>query len=180
MQKALAAFDRSDLGKAAGEARKAKEAAPRSPSVREALGLIYYTRKDYKGALAELQAFRRISGSVLQNPAIADCYRALGRADKALEVLAEIQRDQIDSRAWADAQITRARAHEDRGNYDAAIGVLRAADADPRISEATHLRVRYELADLLARRGQREEARALFARVAVKAPAYRDALERAR
>lgn len=180
MQRALAAFDREEFGKAAGEARRAKEAAPRSPSVREALGLIYHARKEFKEALGELQTFRRLSGSPLQDATIADCYRELGRPEKALEVVMSLKRESVDEQAWIEAQVIRARAHESRGNVDAAVGVLRTLDADGQISEGNHLRARYELAELLERAGERGEARMVFAKIAVKAPGYRDALKRAR
>jgi tetratricopeptide (TPR) repeat protein len=180
MATALAAFDAGNTGKALAAARKAKDAAPRSRSVREALGLILHARGAYKDALAELQAFRRMSGSPLHDPVIAECYRALGRADKALEVLTALRREDVDAGAWVDAQITRARAHEDNGNVDAAYGVLRMADDSAGLPDDLRLRLWYELADMLERTGRSDESRMQFARIAVKSPTYRDALDRAK
>lgn len=181
LRKALAAFDAGNLGSSLAAALKAKDAAPRSPSVREVLGLVLHARGDHKGALGELRAFRRMSGSPLQDPTISDCLRALGKPDEALEILGSLRQDDLDPSGWADAQIARAMAHADRGNTDAAIGVLRAVDDSwPPNPADHHLRVRYALADLIEKAGNREQARRLFARIAVHSPSFRDALDRAR
>jgi tetratricopeptide (TPR) repeat protein len=180
MRVALAAFDAGELTKALRAAKAAKEAAPRSASVREALGLILQALGSHKEALSELLASRRLSGSAYQLPSIADCYIALGRPERALEELAGLDRDSMPDEIWADAQVARARAHEARGNIDAAIGVLRNADEWPPAPVSHHARVRYALADTLTRSGQREEARRLFARIAIWNRDYRDVVERAR
>ena len=180
MRVALAAFDVGELTKALRAASAAKDAAPRSPSVREALGLIYQALGSHKEALAELLAARRMSGSPYQLAAIAECYVELGRPERALEELAGTDRSVLTPGLWADAQIVRAKAHEARGNIDAAVGVLRNADEWPPAPQSHDARIRYALADLLTRTGQREEGRRLFARLAVWDRDYRDVLERAR
>lgn len=180
MRVALAAFDAGEHTKALRAATAAKDAAPRSPSVREALGLIYQALGSHKEALSELLASRRISGSAYQLPAIAECYLSLGRPDRALEELAGLDRNAVPPEVWADAQIARAKGHEARGNVDAAVGVLRNADEWPPTPGPHHARVRYALADTLFRGGQREEARRLFARIALWDRDYRDVLDRAR
>ncbi|MCA1832056.1 MAG: tetratricopeptide repeat protein [Actinomycetota bacterium] len=180
MATALAAFDVGNTGKALAAARKAKDAAPRARSVRETLGLILHARGAYKEALSELQTYKRMSGSSLQDPIIGDCYRALGRPDKALEIVQALGRFDVDQSTWVDAQITRARAHEDRGNIESALGVLNIADDLPDLPEDLRLRLRYELAEMLERGDRKDEARAMFARIAVKSPGYRDVVDRAR
>jgi tetratricopeptide (TPR) repeat protein len=57
----------------------AKHEAPRSPSIREALGVALYLDGQFDAAHSELAAYRRMSGRVDQNHVIADCLRASGR-----------------------------------------------------------------------------------------------------
>ena len=58
---------------------KAKQLSPRSPSVRELLGLSAYRLERWDEALAEMRAYRRIAGDTSYMPAEMDCLRALGR-----------------------------------------------------------------------------------------------------
>lgn len=58
---------------------KAKQLSPRSPSVRELLGLSAYRLERWGEALAELRAYRRIAGDTSYMPAEMDSLRALGR-----------------------------------------------------------------------------------------------------
>ena len=58
---------------------KAKQLSPRSPAVRELLGLSAYRLERWGGALAELRAYRRMAGDTSYMPAEMDCLRALGR-----------------------------------------------------------------------------------------------------
>ncbi len=60
-------------------ARKAKDLAPRDATVRETLGLAAYRTGDWQTALAELRAYRRISGEPTHMPVEMDVLRALGR-----------------------------------------------------------------------------------------------------
>lgn len=72
----------------------AKHLAPRSAVVRETLGIALYRAGDLRAALAELQAYRRLSGSADQNHLIADCLRAEGREEqRALELATELAED---------------------------------------------------------------------------------------
>jgi tetratricopeptide (TPR) repeat protein len=180
MRLALDAYDHGHAARALRAALAAKEAAPRAPSVREALGLIYQSLGSPKEALSELQAARRMSGSPYQIAAIAECLIATGRPERALEELAGLTKEGLPPEVWADAQIARAAAHERLGNVDAAIGVLRNADGWPSNPKPYDAHVRYALADTLARAGQREEARKLFVRLALWNRDFRDVVARAR
>jgi tetratricopeptide (TPR) repeat protein len=73
----------------------AKHLAPRSTSVRETLGIALYRADDLKGALSELQTYRRMSGSNDQNHLLADCLRADGRdLDRAISIGMELVEDE--------------------------------------------------------------------------------------
>ena len=60
--------------------RRPRRLAPRSPRVREVLGLAYYGVGRWQDALTELKAYKRITGRVDQNHLIADCLRGPGAA----------------------------------------------------------------------------------------------------
>src|SRR5436190_7453868 len=66
-------------------AERAKHLAGRSAGIREILALAFYGSGRWREALREMQAYRRMSGRLDENHVIADCYRALGRADRAVE-----------------------------------------------------------------------------------------------
>src|SRR6478735_4083460 len=64
----------------------AKARASRVGSVREAVGLAAYMTGRYAEALSELRAVKRIHGSNVHLPVMADCQRGLGRPERALEM----------------------------------------------------------------------------------------------
>lgn len=178
----IAAHEAGELPKAMRAAAKAKEAAPRSPTVRELLGRVLAEMGSHREALAELQTYKRLSGRAHADALIAECLLATGRPEKALELIGALHKTDVPAADWAIAQIVRAQLYAERGDIDAAIGVLRSADsAWPGTKAAPHqLRVRYELARLLEDQGDDEDARLLYARVAVADPTFRDALARAK
>ncbi len=141
LQKAYAAREAGRLGAALAAARLAKDAAPRSASIRGLVGTLARARGHLQEALAELQAYRRLSGDLRLEPLVADCYRALGRPERALEVASGVTRDEVAPVVWIEAQLVRAAAHGDRGHFDAAIGVLRSAESETK-SEAGRRRLR--------------------------------------
>src|SRR6266487_5173676 len=87
--RAVDLLERGDMKGAAREARSAKELAPRSPAVREVLGIALYGLDQWQDALRELQAYRRMTGRVDQNHLIADSLRGLGRPAEAVPLAEE-------------------------------------------------------------------------------------------
>ena len=67
-------------------ARAAKDRAGRVAIAREVNGIAAYRAGEWKEALAELRAARRISGGPGMLAVMADCERGLGRPEKALEL----------------------------------------------------------------------------------------------
>jgi tetratricopeptide (TPR) repeat protein len=177
---AAAAFAEEDFADAIRLGEQSKHIALRSAAIRELLGLAYYRAGKYKEAARELGAFRRISGSVDQNPVLADCNRALGRPDRALELCDEVSRDRVPEAVYYEAQIVAAGALGDGGNIDAAIARLESLDLDPETAREHHLRAWYALGDALERRGRFTQARGLFEAVAGADPDLTDAPRRAR
>jgi tetratricopeptide (TPR) repeat protein len=153
--------------------------ALRAASVRELLGLAYYRAARWQEAARELAAFRRISGSTEQNPVLADCYRAVGKPDRAVELCDEIDRRAVEPAVYYEGQIVAAGALADAGRIDEAIVRLERIELRPEVAEQHHLRAWYVLGDLLERRGRFTQAREWFEAVASADPELTDAPERA-
>jgi len=145
--------------------------------VREFLGLAYYDAGRWKEAITELSAFRRISGSTDQNPVIADCYRAVGKAEKAVDICDEVT-PQAPAAIYFEAQIVAAGALADQRRLKEAIERLEALDLDPAVAQEHHIRAWYALGDLLERRGRYTQATTWFSAVVAADPEMTDAPER--
>jgi tetratricopeptide (TPR) repeat protein len=176
---AATAFAQEDHGEAIRLGEQAKHIALRAAAVREVLGLAYYRTEQWQEAARELSAFRRISGSTEQNPVIADCYRAQGKPEKALEICDEIDRHSVSPEVRYEGAIVAAGALADMRRIDDAIARLESLDLDPTTAQAHHLRAWYALADLLEQRGRFTQALAYFDAVAGSDPDATDAPERA-
>jgi tetratricopeptide (TPR) repeat protein len=174
---AAGAFAADDLPEAIRLADQAKHMALRAAVVRELLGLALYRAGRWREAARELAAFRRLSGSTEQNPVLADCHRALGRPERAIELC-----DEINGRASApvryEGAIVAAGALADRGRLDDAIARLEQLELEPSVAREHHLRAWYALGDLLERRGRFTQARHWFEAVAAADPEVTDAPER--
>jgi tetratricopeptide (TPR) repeat protein len=176
---AAASFAAGDHSQAIELAEQAKHIALRSVVVRELLGLAYYRAGRFHEAARELSAFRRLSGTTEQNPVIADCYRATGKPEKALELCDEIKRREVPEGIYYEGQIVAAGALADMGDTDGAIARLERLNLEPETAEEHHLRAWYALGDLLEKRGRFTQAREWFGAVAAADPELTDASERA-
>lgn len=175
-------MDAGDLEAAIRLGESAKRSASRSPSIREFLGLAHYQAGDWKKALSELRTGARLSGSNQQYPVMADCLRASGRPEKALELLSELDEstEKIPEALQIEAQLVRAGIFMDRDDLPSAVGALREVLSEPKNVEIHHLRLWYMLADLFEQAGKNGEARRLFGRIAEHEPDFMDAADRAR
>lgn len=171
------AFTAEQYDEAIRLGEQAKHIALRSATVRELLGLAYYRTGKWREAARELAAFRRISGSTDQNPVIADCYRALGRPEKAVEICAEID-DRAPPSIRYEGAIVAGGALADMKRLDEAIARLEQLDLRPAAAQEHHLRAWYVLADLLERKGRFTQAREWFEAVAAADPDLTDASDR--
>jgi tetratricopeptide (TPR) repeat protein len=161
----------------------AKHLAPRSPVVRETYAIALYRSGDFKAALSELQAYRRISGSDDQNHLLADCIRAEGREpDRAIEIgmlLVDAEDQDIERRV--EAAIVVAAVQLDLGRPQRAGAVL-ARFLTPPVSKDVPAESRVRLLWMVADAAEAEgaDARALEAleRLLSIDPEYPDADER--
>src|SRR5919197_3458223 len=105
LERAVGLLDRGDPRQAVKEARKAKDAAPRSGAEREVLALAHYGAENWREALREMQAYPRMTGRQDENHIIADSYRALGSPDKAVPLAEAALRAAVPAGAKAEAVI---------------------------------------------------------------------------
>ncbi|MEC5192272.1 tetratricopeptide (TPR) repeat protein, partial [Arthrobacter sp. MP_M7] len=102
----------------------------RLAAVREAVGLTAYAAGHYGEALREFRTYRRISGSNMHLPVMADCERGLGRADRALEMARSEEAKDLDAPGKAELAIVAAGARTDLGQLDAAVSELEIVQLD--------------------------------------------------
>jgi tetratricopeptide (TPR) repeat protein len=159
-------------------AQAAVSRAGRVPSVREAAGLAAYRVGEYAKALTELRAARRMSGSDLQLPVIADCERGLGRPAKALEIAGSSEAARLPAAQRIEMRIVAAGARLDQGQPSAAVVTLQCPELSVTDTEWAP-RLRYAYAEALLADGRTEEGAEWFRKAAeVDAEGATDAEER--
>lgn len=160
-------------------AEEAKALAPRSGAVREVLGITLYRVERFRDALQELLAYRRMTGRLDQNHLIADCHRALGDPERAVEAAREALRaPSLPEEVRAEATVVGAAALADLGRYDEALALLRSFPTREDVAQPFDLRVWYVAGDVLERAGRPREAAREFARIVRHDPEAFDAGER--
>jgi tetratricopeptide (TPR) repeat protein len=157
----------------------ARARAARVAVVREACGEAAYAAEQYAEALAELRAARRINGAADYLPVMADCERALGRPEKALELAKSPAVANLAPELQAEMTIVEAGARRDMGDAEAAVRTLENAPLRSRSRADWVVRLRYAYADSLLAAGRRAEAVQWFHRtVGVDGEGITDAAER--
>ena len=139
-------------------AMAAQRRAGRIGSVREAAGLAAYAIGAYAEALRELRTARRLTGSEVHLPLMADCERALERPEKALELAASPEAAGLDAQGQVEMRIVAAGARLDMGQADAAVVTLQGPELTARNPQPWHARLLSAYADALAAAGRPEEA----------------------
>jgi len=161
----------------------AKHLAPRSAVVREALGIAHYRAGDFRASLAELQAYRRMSGTTDQNHLIADCIRSEARdVERAVVIgmeLVEDDRAEIERRV--EAAIVVASVHIAAGRHARARSVLDLLLTGPTarsVPDASAVRLLWVAADIAEAEKVPARAIAALERLLKLDSAYPDAAER--
>ena len=161
---------------ALAHARAARDRASRVAAVREAVGVAAYHAGDFAEAARELRAYRRMSGDEGYRAVLADCERALGRADVALRLVAEALAARPDADEALELRMVEAGARRDLGEDAAARLVLESAlggRPDPSALDAGdpgRVRLAAAYADLLQSQGEEELAASWLAAVAAADP----------
>ncbi|MEV4629568.1 Replicase polyprotein 1ab [Micromonospora sp. NPDC049523] len=164
---------------ALSHALAARRLASRIAAVREAVGLAAYHAGEWQTAIAELRTYHRMSGKQTHLPVLADCERALGRPERAIDLFRGADREAMDPAQAIELLIVAAGARGDLGQGDAAVAMLQVRELTGAVDEPWAARLRYAYADALLAVGRREEAREWFARAAeADEDAETDAAER--
>ena len=79
LSEAVDAYGDDEFGAALRKLHRAKELSPRASPVRELLGLSAYRSREWGEALAELRAYRRLTGDTTHMPVEMDSLRAMER-----------------------------------------------------------------------------------------------------
>ncbi|HEX2355489.1 MAG TPA: Replicase polyprotein 1ab [Micromonosporaceae bacterium] len=168
-----------DPQQALAHAMAARRLASRIATVREAVGLAAYHAGEWQTAIAELRTYHRMSGRYTHLAVLADCERALGRPERAIDLYRSADRESLDRAEAIELLIVAAGARADLGQNDAAVAMLQVRELVADSEEPWVPRLRYAFADALLRAGRRDEAREWFARAAdVDEDAVTDAAER--
>lgn len=137
----------------------AKRRAGRVAPVREAAGITAYLAGDYAEAVAELRTVRRMTGSNAYVPMMADCERGLGKPQRALEIIREVDPKSVDGDTRVELLLVAAGARADMGQLEAAVVLLQVPELTKLPKGASRARLQYAYADLLERVGRETEAR---------------------
>lgn len=159
-------LNEDDLDLAAAHVAAARRRAGRVPAVRETAGVIAYLQGRYGDALSELRTARRMTGSVELVPMIADCERALGRPQQALDLVRSIDAAKLDADVRVELLLVAAGARADMGNADAAVVTLQVPDLTNLPTGAARARLQLGYAEFLLAAGRPEEARSWMERAA--------------
>ncbi len=143
---------------ALAHARFARSRAGRVAAVREAAGVAAYHAGEWSEALAELRAARRLSGGPGRLAMLADCERAMGRPERALEIARSPEAAQLGTDEAVELRIVAAGARRDLGQFDAAVLALQGPDLEAAGSEPWRARLRYAYADNLLAAGREQDA----------------------
>lgn len=140
-------------------AEAARRRAGRIGVVREAAGLAAYRSGRYSDALAELRAARRLTGSNVHLPVMADCERGLGRPERALAMAWSDEAQSLDLDGQVEVLLVAAGARGDLGQLQAAVVTLQVPALHAQGRHAWLARLRCAYADALEALGRSEESR---------------------
>jgi len=147
-------------------AQVARRLAARIGVVREASGIASYRTGRWAEALSELRAARRLNGRDDYLPVMADCERALGRLDRALALIREVNASTLDRATQIELRIVESGIRRDQGLAEAAVVALQVPELTSGRLRPWSVRLFYAYADALLAAGRTEEAREAFARAA--------------
>ncbi len=147
-------------------AQAAKRLAARVGVVRAATGIAAYRTGRWAEALSELRAARRMTGNDQYVPLMADSERALGREDRALALIREVDASRLDRGTQIELRIVESGIRRDQGLAEAAVVVLQVPELTSGRLRPWSARLFYAYADALLAAGREEEARDAFARAA--------------
>ncbi|MGH3256064.1 MAG: hypothetical protein ACRDOU_11865 [Streptosporangiaceae bacterium] len=145
-------------------AQAARRLAARVGVVREATGIAAYRTSRWAEALSELRAARRMTGNDDFVPLMADSERALGREDRALALIREVDASRLDRGTQIELRIVESGIRRDQGLAEAAVVALQVPELTSDRLRPWSARLFYAYAEALLAAGREDEARDAFAR----------------
>ncbi|WP_460963103.1 hypothetical protein, partial [Parasphingorhabdus pacifica] len=156
----------TDPEQALVHARYARQRASRIASVREANGLTAYAVGEWSEALSELRAARRMAGGAGHLAIMADCERALGRPERAIEIGRSPEAAELEGQEAVELRIVAAGARRDCGEIEASVVGLQIPELDPKQQQPWSARLFYAYADNLLAADRVQEAFTWFVHAA--------------
>ncbi len=162
----VAAGLEEDPARAYRHAQAARRLAARVGIVREASGIAAYRAGEWAEALTELRAARRLTGRGSYLPMMADSERALGRLDRALELVTGPESRGLDRASAIELRIVQSGIRRDQGLPEAAVAALQIPELTNGRAGPESARLFYAYADALLDAGREDEAREWFGKAA--------------
>ncbi|WP_143027436.1 hypothetical protein [Bowdeniella nasicola] len=130
--------------------------------VREALAMTAYAVGAYNLALREIHALRRLTGTKAHVVIEADCERGMGRPERALDVIAEADRESLTDQFKVELALVESGARADLGEYEAGLAIIEDELSQPYDDElkARLYSVKADRLEELERGAEAEAARA--------------------
>jgi tetratricopeptide (TPR) repeat protein len=148
-------------------AQAARHLAARIGVVREVNGIMAYRTGRWAEALAELRAARRMTGRGEYLSLMADSERALGRLDRALELVQSDEAKRLPRAAQIELRIVESGIRRDQGLADAAVLALQVPELSDGRLRPWSARLFYAYGDALLAANRPEAAREAFSRAVV-------------
>ncbi|MCC3761547.1 hypothetical protein K3N28_00445 [Glycomyces sp. TRM65418] len=157
---AAALLAEDDVEGALEQARYARRKASRVAIVREVTGVAAYGAEEWQLAVNELRAAQRLGGTHDHVALIADCERALGHPERAIDLYREYGSDEsVDPEVRVELLIVASGARRDMGMGEAATAMLKVGGLNSPKTEPWVARLRYAYAEGLLADGREDEAR---------------------
>jgi predicted Zn-dependent protease len=150
---------------------RAKALSPQDPTTREIIGIASYRMGDWKTALTELRAFRRMQGDTTHLPVEMDVLRAQGRPADVEVAWKELTKRGGAGLVMNEGAIVYAAFLLDEGRADEAWAVIDPGALKKEPNEG-HLRRYYLAARVAAARGDKQRARALSDLIVLTDPSF--------
>jgi len=147
-------------------AQAARRLAARVGIVRETGGIAAYRAGKWADALTELRAARRLTGRGGYLPMMADCERALGRLDRALDLVTGPDALRLDRATQIELRIVESGIRRDQGLPEAGVVALQVPELTSARKRPGSARLFYAYADALLDAGRPEDARDWFGKAA--------------